>query len=274
MEARMDILQQAIAAFKAQTARRYVEIHAEPCADLTVYQSKFGGIPYLPEHFPYPHSKLHPEQPLRLLAQINFAEMPHLDDYPEQGILQIYLNPADDQYFGCDKQLAHFEHMQPENQSEYRVIYHETVDMSAPLSNDIPAYDGEFLAEQPERITFAEKVGYMPYDSGSDAFLEAFAEIYNSYAEQPVESKDALLALDGCELALEKTFPNRARHQLGGYRADVWDARWMDTEVLLLQIISDDSMQWGDDGIAHFTMKRDDLRRRDFSRVDYDWECY
>ena len=271
----MDALQRAIEEMKAKTAREYIAVHAEPCTDMTVYQSKFGGVPYLPAGFPYPQSKLHPEQPLRLLAQLNFAEMPHLGDFPEAGILQIYIEPDDDRFFGCDERIAHFENIQLENQSAFRILFHEAPDMSAPVSGDIPDFDGEFLVEQPERLTFEKKTGYMPYTgSGDDAFHEAFMEIYNQYAENPLAYAEELPDIAGYEYAAEKQFCCRPAHQIGGYQADIWDAKWMHTEVLLLQIASDSCINWGDDGIAHFTMSLADLKQRDFSRVSYTWECY
>lgn len=60
-----------------------------------VYDSKFGGEPYYPkEGIPYPTSK--DGQPLKLLAQINFAQLPANTIYPENGLLQFYINPQDD----------------------------------------------------------------------------------------------------------------------------------------------------------------------------------
>jgi uncharacterized protein YwqG len=44
--------------------------------------------------------------------------------------------------------------------------------------------------------------------------------------------------------------------------------------VLLLQLDSDEEMMWGDSGIANFFIDPDDLRRGDFSRVAYHWDCY
>ena len=41
----------------------------------------------------------------------------------------------------------------------------------------------------------------------------------------------------------------------------------------LLTIESTSGIMWGDVGIAQFFMNEDDLRRRDFSRVAYNWDC-
>ncbi len=52
--------------------------------------SKLLGRPYLPKGFEYPRD---PDgKPLRLLAQINFADVPPLDDYPDEGILQFFIS--------------------------------------------------------------------------------------------------------------------------------------------------------------------------------------
>ena len=71
----------------------------------------------------------------------------------------------------------------------------------------------------------------------------------------------------------EDVFSKHERHKIGGYQNDVWDAGWNNTDVLLLQIVSRDGIQIGDDGIAHFIITREDLKSRDFSNVKYSWEC-
>ena len=66
------------------------EITLEPCGNLTLSQSKIGGLPYLPPDAEYPRNSY--GQPLTLLAQINFAEMPPLPDFPTSGILQWFID--------------------------------------------------------------------------------------------------------------------------------------------------------------------------------------
>ena len=52
---------------------------------LPLTASRLCGYGYLPKSMPYPRSKSD-NSPLSLLAQINFAEMPHLEDFPEKGL--------------------------------------------------------------------------------------------------------------------------------------------------------------------------------------------
>lgn len=87
-----------------------------PQQELSLWQSKVGGQPYLPLETAYPKDS--EGQPLALLAQINLAEMPALPDFPAQGILQFYI-AADDLYgMNFDDQQA---------QSGFRVLYFENV---------------------------------------------------------------------------------------------------------------------------------------------------
>lgn len=56
----------------------------------TCIDSKFGGVFYLPEGESIPTC---PEgEPMQFLAQINFAKMPHLDGFPQIGLLQFFLD--------------------------------------------------------------------------------------------------------------------------------------------------------------------------------------
>jgi uncharacterized protein YwqG len=71
--------------------------------------TKFGGKPFIPKGFHYPRKN---GDPLVLIAQINFAEIPHLDGYPESGLLQIYLEYDETAMFD------------PES---YKIVYHKDI---------------------------------------------------------------------------------------------------------------------------------------------------
>lgn len=55
--------------------------------------------------FEYPYAENFNQRgtqiPMMLLAQINFEEAPKFENFPEKGILQIFINPTDDLY-GAD----------------------------------------------------------------------------------------------------------------------------------------------------------------------------
>jgi uncharacterized protein YwqG len=64
-------------------------------------------------------------------------------------------------------------------------------------------------------------------------------------------------------------------HRIGGYCAftqeDPRDPA--DPKLSLLQLDSDEHICWGDSGIAHWFIREADLRARDFSSVEYYWDC-
>ena len=78
-----------------------------------IWQSKIGGNPYLPLNADYPRNAN--GEPLTLLAQVNFAEMPPLPNFPTSGSLQFFIDGMD---YSCGMD---FEYQSREN---YRVVYH------------------------------------------------------------------------------------------------------------------------------------------------------
>ena len=81
-----------------------------------IWQSKVGGNPYLLLNADYPRNAN--GEPLTLLAQVNFAEMPPLPDFSTSGLLQFFIDGTDD-LCGMD-----FEYQSREN---YRVVYYPEV---------------------------------------------------------------------------------------------------------------------------------------------------
>lgn len=57
------------------SARRFIKLHVKK-AETGRYDSKIAGDPYFPKHEPYPKDES--GRPMKLLAQINFADMPGL----------------------------------------------------------------------------------------------------------------------------------------------------------------------------------------------------
>ncbi|MCB6144241.1 DUF1963 domain-containing protein [Providencia rettgeri] len=86
-------------------------------------------MPYLPLNEKYPTNI--EGMPLKLLAQINFAQMPKLENYPEKGILQFFI--GGDDLYGAD-----FEHRQ--KQEDFRIIYWEDIiEDASQLTQDFSA---------------------------------------------------------------------------------------------------------------------------------------
>ena len=64
--------------------------------DTGLFDCKMGGMPYFPKNMEYPVSRWKDDAgtPMKLLVQLNFEKLPHIEDFPEKGILQIFIDAA------------------------------------------------------------------------------------------------------------------------------------------------------------------------------------
>ena len=67
-------------------------------------------------------------------------------------------------------------------------------------------------------------------------------------------------------------------HHIGGYpyftQFDLRDSGNIPKDYeLLLQLDSDEYLMWGDMGVSNFFIHPEDLKKADFSRVAYTWDC-
>ena len=238
------------------TIKPYVKVTARVEEDTSLWQSKFGGRPYLPKDIPYPRGSS--GRPLFLLAQINFAQIPRLEPFPQEGILQFYV--ADNDLFG-----ANFD--DETVQEGFRILFFpQVIEDEGKLVTDF-----RFLPERiyfpvfkPSSLTFVRR--YAPI-SGQDYRFEA------AVFGQDIPWQGELWEF---QEQYYRLFEARG-DKIGGYPAFVQDdprtiKKYKDEgyDVLLLQMVSD---QWGDAGVANFFIREEELRKRDFSRVMYNWDC-
>ncbi|TNE62117.1 MAG: DUF1963 domain-containing protein [Bacteroidetes bacterium] len=242
-----------------ETRQSFIRIKAQPARATTWWESKVGGLPYLPKDVPYPQA---PDgRNLFFLAQLNFADMPALDPFPDTGILQFYI--YDDDLYGMDFDDG-------ENPDTFRVLYFpEPIADPGQLQTELsPGTGHDLLPHHPDAsfpLTFALQEEIAP-DTDYRFWQQFGAGFFRQFGEQEWEMQDAYgkaVRSDG--------------HKLGGYAYFTQDdpRRPEDPMLLLFQLDSDEGMDlmWGDMGIAHFFIREDDLRARDFSRVLYDWDC-
>jgi len=242
----------------------YIAICAKKNEELALWQSKFGGLPYLPKGCEYPKGTQ--GNPLFLLAQINFEEFSCLEGFPQSGILQFYI--ADDDFHGANWDA-------PTQQEGFRVVYFPTISQT---ENDLVT-DFSFLPEPSglpffgcSSLEFEKKmapVGVTDYE-----FNEFLGErFFEQFADKEDETWDEYM----------DKFPSEG-HKMGGYAYFTQDdprsygksEATVDKEILLLQIDTDNAVDimWGDSGVCNFFISRTDLENLDFSRVFYTWDCH
>jgi uncharacterized protein YwqG len=248
-----------------RSAKKYMRLRLEKQNDdLGLTDTKFGGLPYLPKGNSFPVDA--EGNPLMLVAQFNFEQLEPIPHFPERGVLQFFVGM--DNLYGLDLD-------NPLQQNGFRVIYYP--DAEDELETDFSFflnYVSNEKVHQPLNKQFELsselRTGFISDgDVNFKLFLHQDVEdFYKQFGKQ--------------EELIEEEFEDISwptGHKLGGYPFFVQDdPRFSSQEFsdydLLFQIDSDDdNINWGDVGVANFFIRRDDLRKRDFSRVLYNWDC-
>ena len=254
-----------------------------PCWKLTLHpegpcgllDSKVGGLPYWDPALPYPVDSQGNQ--MTLLAQLNFAQLGTEDPLPRAGMLQFFI--GQDDVFGMD-----FD--EPDRQKNFRVVYHPEPDPALTLEQiralDLPTHvEADCCTPVFQEAVFtAEKtVGYMgPEDGRFDAL---FREVVRAVTGEDIGEQNAYQYLGDADCRCLNDQLNNTGHRLLGYPFFTqYDPREPDSpyDTLLFQLDSDmidrkDLVLWGDCGVGNFFINREDLLRRDFSRILYNWDC-
>ncbi len=264
----MDLSQKVLAQMYPETLKPVLRITLSD-GPVSLLGSKVGGLPYLPskEAIPFDSKGM----PLRLLAQIDCRELSSLPDFPQTGLLQFWI--------GQDGSLGLF------TEGGYRVVWHETVDANI-TDDDVRTWISElpnlkesyFPVEGEYGISYAQDFEPMPM---SDAhFSPLFIPKYNSISGEYTIEDMFELTTEASEMIWDSVSGDG--HKVGGYPAfSQEDPREenSDQTILLLQIDSEydgerNKTIWGDGGVCGFFCTPDELKRRDFSKVLYNWDCY
>lgn len=226
--------------------------------------SKFGGNPYFPKNLDYPHNK--EGTPLRLLAQLNFEQLPRLENFPQKGILQFFISEED---YGLD-----FDNP-PEKQDNFRVIYHENIVAKDEIANDFPEFTDDFPLTG--EFTLTAEYSPCPMTCSDFRFDDKFKEIYKKYINTEKDIPDEIF-----EDIYEKFYIEG--HRISGYPIFTqedprgYEEDYSQHTITLFQMDSDmidggNEIIWGDCGVANFFISPDSLARLDFSDVLYNWDC-
>ena len=251
-----------------------------------LFQSKFGGVPYLPKNVEVPKNK--ENQQLTLLAQINIEELPKNNIYPmKEGILQFWILNDDILGLDYDTNLG----------DGYKIIYYKDIDKSVTEKEILEKYkpykdeDSYFPIEEEFSLSFKLTDGY--FSDSNDDFREIVDREMKKFYDENKEKYSEILKIYDKENQLnyweiwdileeDKEIGERlfgAGHKIGGFpdftQSDIREVG--DYEILLLQIDSDrtekNEIMWGDCGIANFFIREKDLKELNFDRAIYNWDC-
>jgi uncharacterized protein YwqG len=263
------------------TRQDYVKLIYTPCADedLSLTQSKMGGYPYMPPNFEYPLDVQ--GKKMILIAQINFAEVPPLENFPTEGILQFFIT-------NNDRLGMHDEYKEGVlTQKHFRVLYHPTIDARQPESvlTDIPTSspaNAAIFVTQACALTFEKKTEFVPahgFDAklcfgGYDLEEYISEELFPELDYQEVEELSEQYKAANGEEFLDDT--------LGGYayviQGDIrnYHKSHLRNYQQLLQMSTQRQagiLHFASAASAHLFIAPEDLKKCDFSKVVYTWNC-
>jgi uncharacterized protein YwqG len=221
--------------------------------------SRIGGQPLLPAEAEWPVDLRN--NTMVCLAQINFSELPPIPDFPDRGLLLIFVAAND--LFGMNA---------GDEGDDIRVFYltdpadGRLAPAPSPRDEDSP-FTRPAVESEGRAISFGPLAYMTPW--GSDWRIDerwpgwwarggdtTFADGLDGADEQP--SPEAYI---GGNLRMIHSDPRA-------------EQRWGDYDRVLLRIGSDRNIQWGDAGAACFLIRRADLLARDFTRVRFFWDSH
>ena len=259
----LEDINKVIEKMKNDNTREYINITLEINENLGIFDSKFGGIPYIANNSDIPKDSNGTQ--LALLAQINCTELPENDLYPEDGLLQFWISRNDN--FGLN------------NKEDYRVKYIKDIDTSITKEDILNKYN--FLNED-------NNEEYSPFNKKNASFALKFEKGTSTITPNDFQFEE--LALQ----TVQELFPDErvtdlyndlerdvfdtlfkafkgVNHAIGAYPTFTqWDPRNPDETdaygVTLLQVESkwnndsnDAEIMWGDSGVANFFINKEKL---------------
>lgn len=261
----MKLLDEVMEEFHKASLKKTIRLEIKAGKAKEITSSKLGGQPYWPKDKEYPVNNK--GEDMILLAQLNFAELPNIPNYPTSGILQFFVSYAE-----CDY-----------NNKDMKVIYHESISDSVDTTErktmasggDGVPFDNEYS------ITGTVKDMY-PCDIFGDELNNIFMPIFNKHFGTDIkfvtliddEFNDKSTWDIICDKLVESVESWGTR--IGGYpnftQSD--PRKHGDYDALLLQIDSEAGIMWGDCGIANIFIDTEKLKKKDFSDVFFTWDCY
>lgn len=275
-----------------------------------LWSSKFGGVPYLPKGYDFPKDS--DEKYMHLLAQLNFeeifAQVPYLAPFPTKGILQFYI--ARTGMYGMDTEqldnqkdfkVLYFSEIDKNNcQTDFAFLL-DLNETYATLNNqkfsalqfvdenncpiDYPFYDliceHYYSPLKHQDVNNSQECLALQFSPDNEWIGPEDYQFNIFFGKQKLKQFFDVMNADD-EKIFDWYYANiyEYHHKIGGYgyfaqtdpRED--SEQYKDHKVVLLHMISDDEICWGDCGVGNFLIRAEDLEKLDFSQVIYNYDCY
>ncbi len=262
------------------TSRSAFRLRPDSIRTPTLFDSKFGGLPYWDKSIEYPTDNN--GEKLMLLAQINLEDTGENDLLPSCGLLQFFIRRDDDLY-GCNFNDG-------TKADGFRVVWHEKIDKSITeedvRSMGIPSSAKTETCDVLTPITGEIALNIEATDVSMGMEVYDFEELFLNTAKElgiDIPEDESVFLIIPDEWHNEHPNPNIGHWILGYPYFTQFDPRYTDNlqrfDTLLLQIDSDFTkgrsceIMWGDAGVGSFFINSDDLKNKNFSCVLYTWDC-
>ena len=208
-------------------------------------------------------------RPMLLLAQINFAEVPALADFPSKGLLQL---------FGCVDERGHLESL--ENKADRVIRWFPDPDGNLTLTPPGP------LSAFPKRYSMSPRVvekgmgmSFERNDAEANPANWPYDETLAGFDRRLPETDDVKRSLRALQQEAYGTEKDQGFHWVGGHprfvQGDVrFEPRLRKLNRVLLHLTDDNSdIRLGDSGELNLMISSKALRNADFDQAYCTWDC-
>ena len=244
--------------------------------ELKITDSKVMGLPYIPKGAQIPQTANGDK--MMMIAQINCDDLQGLADFPEKGILQFFVLNDEDGLLGLDfgNQTV---------QDSFRVIYHEKIEEFYD-ENELKSIYNPYNFEE-SYITNDNESYKMNFEltSEKERFEDMFYHIFTKICKEKglkQTQEDWLYR----KLLNFMQYSENYYSQCDGFAFFTQDdpreynEEYKKFDTVLFQLNSEfdeNTRNWkvciGDAGVINFFINRENLKKKDFSEILYNWDC-
>lgn len=224
--------------------------------DSSLTTSKFCGKPFVPQGMKYPLGK-YSEMPMYLVAQINFEQLPALEGYPSEGLLQIFSEGDDDTIFETAKvRFISKEQMAEEPITDFSFL------------SEIA--DDPYLESPTHLFSFEKREDYCNTANASTIEINGHDNLYD-FIEDLGEANG--LGESDIEEIADSIDEYSMYSKVGGYSAGVQEPFSEDELALVLQLDYSNVENSQGDGSLFVHVPKEDLAESNFSNAEVVYEC-
>ena len=275
-----EMIKKVIEKVITENQKECINIKTHINKNLTIFNSKFGGIPYLPKDFDVPCDSSSNQEQFALLAQINCTELPENNLYPKVGIVQFWIGRDDLMGLEDDYKVVYFEDIdntitKEEVLTKYKPLDPNNYDQYTPFDPT----NAEFGLTFEKGISTITVADYRFEDIIINAIHELYPdeEVSKLYSDLGEDVHEYLYtSVKGLKHAIGG-YPNFTQYDPRGYNSE--EGEQSPYDIMLLQVESewkkdnDVEIIWGDCGVGNIFISEENLKNRNFDDVLYNWDC-